>query len=382
MGANYYDLLGVNKNSTEEEIKKAYKKLAMKHHPDRNPKNREEAEKKFKDISHAYNILTDKQKKHIYDQFGEEGLQGANNMPNNFNPFSMFEEMFGDNMGGSGGFHFNMGGMNQKRQNNTTEVKRLKVSLNDLYNGKKMNFNITRNILKPEKKHLIKTCDACNGSGVEIRIQQFGPMIQQVQANCSKCGGQGKIIPDGCLDSVKEKFSINIEKGMCNDEQIILKKKGSFNINTMDYNDLVFVIIEEEHKIFKRIENNLMFGLDINLIDALTGFNFSFSHLDNSEFIISSDDIIVNEQIKVIKNKGMPYNNHSDVFGDLIIKFNVVFPDKINTEDYEALKNILPKTIFPPVKNTSLETYTLSDYNNKNFDDSDDSEPVNRCAQQ
>ena len=87
-----------------------------------------------------------------------------------------------------------------------------------------MNFNITRNILKPEKKHLIKTCDACNGSGVEIRIQQFGPMIQQVQANCSKCGGQGKIIPDGCLDSVKEKFSINIEKGMCNDEQIILKK--------------------------------------------------------------------------------------------------------------------------------------------------------------
>ena len=150
----------------------------------------------------------------------------------------------------------------------------------------------------------------------------------------------------------------------------------------MDYNDLVFVIIEEEHKIFKRIENNLMFGLDINLIDALTGFNFSFSHLDNSEFIISSDDIIVNEQIKVIKNKGMPYNNHSDVFGDLIIKFNVVFPDKINTKDYEALKNILPKTIFPPVKNTSLETYTLSDYNNKNFDDSDDSEPVNRCAQQ
>ena len=136
-------------------------------------------------------------------------------------------------------------------------------------------------------------------------------------------------------------------KKVCNGEQIILKNKGNFNSNTMSQNDLVFVIIEEEHPNFKRLDNNLMFGLDINLIDALTGFSFVFKHLDDSEIMISSDTIIKNEQIKVIKNKGLPYNNNADVFGDLIIKFNIIFPEKINIEQHDLLKSILPQTIFP-----------------------------------
>merc|ERR1712159_745535 len=104
MGKKYYDLLGVEQNASENEIKKNYKKLAMKHHPDRNPNNREESEQKFKEISNAYKVLTDPEKRQIYDKFGEEGLQNNGGMPSNFNPFSMFEEVFGEGgMPGMGG---------------------------------------------------------------------------------------------------------------------------------------------------------------------------------------------------------------------------------------------------------------------------------------
>ena len=364
MSKNYYDLLEVNKDASDDEIKKSYKKLAMKYHPDRNKNNKEEAEKKFKDISNAYNILSDKNKKQMYDQFGEEGLKGGMGGAN-FNPFSMFEEMFGNNQG----FHFNMNHNNNSNHNNKPEIKKIKISLNDLYNGKTMSFNITRTVLDESKKHLISSCNVCNGTGIEVKIQQFGPMIQQMQGPCSVCGGKGKTIQNECLKTIKEKISINIEKGTCSGEQIILKNKGNFNINSMQNNDLVFVIIEEEHKIFKRIDNNLILGLDINLIDALIGFSFVFKHLDNSEFIISSTNIIKNDEIKIIKNKGMPFNNHSDVFGDLIIKFNIIYPSSIDTQHQNILKNILPNTIFDNITNqSSYSQYYLEDYNKKKYE--------------
>lgn len=386
MSTKYYDLLGVQKNSSEDEIKRAYKKLAMKHHPDRNPNNRDQAEKTFKEISHAYNILSDKNKRQMYDQFGEEGIQGGGGGMPNFNPFSMFEDMFGDNMGGGPGFHFNMNQMNSRKQNqNTKEVKKIQVSLKDLYKGKEASFNITRNVLDKNKKNDIKTCSTCNGSGIETRVQQFGPIIQQVQGKCSNCGGTGKIVKNDALKSVKEKVTINIEKGMCNGEQIILKGKGNFNVNTMENNDLVFVIIEEEHEAYKRHENNLIFGLDINLVDALVGFDFVFTHLDDSEFVITSDTIIKNDDVKVIKNKGMPYNNNSNVYGDLIIKFNIIYPDKINMEHYDVLKQILGKSIFDKVNNVeSYQQCLLTDYNKKKHDNSSEQQEhhINQCHQQ
>ena len=363
MSTNYYDLLGVNKDASDDEIKKSYKKLAMKYHPDRNKNNKEDAEKKFKDISNAYNILSDKNKKQIYDQFGEEGLQGGMGA-GNFNPFSMFEEMFGNNQG----FNFNMN-HNNHNNNNKPEVKKIKISLNDLYIGKTMSFNITRTVLDESKKNLISSCNICNGSGVEVKIQQFGPMIQQMQGPCSACGGTGKTFKNEYLKTIKEKISITIEKGMCNGEQIILKNKGNFNVNSMKNNDLVFVIIEEEHSILKRIDNNLILGLDINLIDALVGFSFVFKHLDNSEFIISSNNIIKNDEIKIIKNKGMPFNNHSNIFGDLIIKFNIIYPNSIDQQHQNILKNILPNTIFNNIDNrSSYSNYYLEDYNKKKYE--------------
>ena len=250
-----------------------------------------------------------------------------------------------------------------------------------------MTFNITRNILDESKKHLISTCNVCNGSGVEIKIQQFGPMIQQMQGQCSHCNGSGKTLPNEYLQNVKEKISITIEKGMCDGEQIILKNKGNFNINSMKNNDLVFMIIEEEHNIFKRIDNNLILGLDINLIDALIGFSFVFKHLDNSEFIISSNNIIKNEEIKIIKNKGMPFNNPSNIFGDLIIKFNIIYPHTIEQQHHTLLQNILPNTIFNTINNqSSYSQYYLEDYNKKKYEKMENNDQNNggppQCHQQ
>lgn len=380
----YYDLLGVNKNSSDDEIKKQYRKLAMKYHPDRNKNNKEEAESKFKEISNAYNVLSDKKKRQIYDQFGEEGLQGSGGQ--NFNPFSMFEEMFSDNS--SHGFPFNVHNMSNMRNNQNRkqkEVKKIKVTLEDLYNGKTMSLKVTRSILNSTKRKNISVCSNCNGSGIEVIVQRMGPIIQQMQSQCSKCGGNGKFIDTKHLETKTEILKINIEKGMCNEEQILFENMGNFNPKTMENNDLVFVIIEESHNMFNRVKNNLVLGLDINFIDSLIGFNFLFTHLDKSEFIITSDSIIKTDDIKIIKNKGMPFNSKSNDFGDLIIKFNIIYPNNIDYEHHETLKTIFGKSIFKPIqKFESYSNKTLQNYNKNKYenDNNESQQHPQQCAQQ
>ena len=209
-------------------------------------------------------------------------------------------------------------------------------------------------------------------------------MIQQMQGVCNSCSGQGKTIPNDCLQKIQEKISIEIEKGMCNSEKIILKDKGNFNINTMENDDLVFIVIEEPHNIFKRVENDLVIGLDINLIDSLVGFNFSLKQLDNTECIISSDNIIKPNQAKVIKNKGMPLNSKSNVFGDLIIKFNIIYPNNIKMENYSLLEKSLPKSIFNKIDVSNKNIHVLDDYLHKQNcrEEQDDQPQVQQCHQQ
>ena len=119
-----------------------------------------------------------------------------------------------------------------------------------------------------------------------------------------------KILDKKHLENKTENIKLVIEKGMCDQEQILFKGKGNFNLKTMENNDLVFVLIEQEHPLFKRMQNNLILGLDINLSDSLTGFSFLFKHLDDTEFIISSEEIIKNEEVKVVKIKGCPLILH------------------------------------------------------------------------
>jgi len=306
----------------------------------------------------------------------------------------MFEEMFGE--GGMSGMHngfpFNMNNMSRGHQSNgpQKEVKKIKISLEDLYKGKTINLKITRTVLNKSKKNNIKTCSHCNGSGIEVIVQRIGPMIQQMQNICSRCNGSGKILDSKHLENKTENIQIIVEKGMCNQEQILFNGKGNFNIKTMENDDLVFVLVEQEHPIFKRMQNNLILGLDINLSDSLTGFSFLFKHLDNSEFIISSEEIIKNDDIKVIKNKGMPLNSSSNVFGDLIIKFNIIYPLHIDFKNHQTIKNIIGPSIFNTIDNfDKYQNTLLQNYNKDNYEQQQEhqqnqehSHQPNQCAHQ
>lgn len=382
MGKDFYKLLGVNKNAGDDEIKKSYRKLAMKHHPDRggDPET-------FKEISHAYNILSDKNKRNIYDQAGEEGLKQGAGMGGG-DPFSMFEQMFGESGGFPGGFpggfQFNMGGGHNRtnRNNSNPEIKHLNLTLEELYAGKKMKFNINRSVLNPAKKNMIKDCDNCDGTGIETIVQRMGPIVQQMQTTCRVCGGKGKIIGSDCLLQDTKRVVIDIEAGSCHGEKIIAKEMGNFNSSTMKNDDLVFIIQEKEHDIYKRMENDLIIGLDIELVDALTGFAFVFKHLDGEEFIINSDSIIKPDDVKVIKNKGMPFNRGRDVFGDLIIKFNIIYPNNIQNNVYDKLRESLPKSKFKPITNIdNYDILNMSNYTKKNHDQ-DENQNHQGCNQQ
>tara|TARA_Y100000389_G_scaffold65607_1_gene61709 strand:- start:554 stop:1177 length:624 start_codon:yes stop_codon:yes gene_type:complete len=207
----------------------------------------------------------------------------------------------------------------------------------------------------------------------------MGPIIQQMQSECSQCKGNGKIIDSNCMEKVNKKVSVPIEKGLCNGEKIVVEGLGNFNVHTMKNDDLIFIIQEQEHEIFKRVENDLIVGLDINLIDSLIGFKFEFTHLDDSKFIIESNNIIKQDDIKVIKNKGMPYNSRGEVFGDLIFKFNVIYPNQLNENDFSVIKKVLPPSIFKSNIDNNLDTYKLAQYRKKQ---NEQNQQPNNCHQQ
>ena len=204
-----------------------------------------------------------------------------------------------------------------------------------------------------------------------------------MQVPCSHCNGSGKLFDKNALEKVSKKFTLPIKKGMCNGEQILLKGLGNFNVHTMKNDDLIFIINEQEHDVFRREKNDLLIGLDITLLDSLVGFKFEFSHLDGKKFIIESEQIIKQDDIKVVRNKGMPYNSSGEVFGDLIFKFNIVYPNKIDSKMFDKLKNILPESMFDDNISTLSENCKLENYSKShNFDEEDTQQQGPGCQQQ
>jgi len=380
----YYKILGgnINKNSTQDEIKKAYKKVAMKWHPDRNQDNKEVAEKKFKEISTAYSVLSDTKKKDIYDQFGEEGLQNQN-QGHSVNPMDIFGDIFGNSGFGNSGFSFNFGSNfspnnNQQRKNKPIN-KPINVKLEDLYNGKVIKLNITRKIIDDDKKHLIKQCSTCDGNGVVIQIRHMGPMVQQIQQQCPQCNGSGRFAPKNIRKNETKNIELNIKKGMQHGEKIVIPNMGDTPIDGSLPSDIIFIIQQEDHALFNVSDKHLIIEKKINLIDALNGFEFIITHLDNRKLLVTSDTIIKPDEIKVIKYQGMPSQNSND--GDLIIKFKIEFPNTI--EKKELLQEVLPKSKFNQINITDdlIQTH-LSSFDSNNYNRREQEQYQGNCAQQ
>jgi len=203
-GKNYYQILGVSRDATSKEIGKAYRELSLKYHPDKN-KGDPTAQEKFVEISQAYEVLSDDEKRRIYDQYGEEGLQqgGGNSFRN---PFDIFAN-FGFGGGGGGGGHSHR----EQRKGPSVEIP-LEVTLADLYNGRTISVAHKKQILCPKCRGSgaknaddVQTCPVCGGSGTRVFTQQLGPgFITQTQKTCDKCGGKGKIVKSTCPFSGKQ----------------------------------------------------------------------------------------------------------------------------------------------------------------------------------
>jgi DnaJ family protein A protein 2 len=347
----FYQILGINTDASEIDIKKAYRNLALKHHPDKGGDS-----EKFKEISLAYETLSDPGQKEIYDKFGEEGLKHGNgngngNQHNFHDPFNFFQSFFGGG-GGGGGFNFNIPRQRQQKSPEITHI--IYMTLEEIYNGKSINVTLHLDHNCPHCRgsgtkpdcHPI-SCGGCNGKGIKIFTKVIGPgMMQQFHGECEQCHGKGKLIKkeDEC-DMCKGKqtiemsknFSFNLPKGVSGDDRIMMNGVGHQHPDKIQ-GDIRFQIQESPHHIFQREGYNLIVNKKITLLDALSGFQFSLVCLDGVERIIQSRGPInpIKEPNKQIINNGLPHRNNPGIRGSLILHFDVEYPTELVKSPLES----------------------------------------------
>ncbi|XP_048887511.1 dnaJ homolog subfamily A member 4-like [Brienomyrus brachyistius] len=326
----FYDLLGVSPKASGEEIKKAYRKLALKYHPDKNPNEGE----KFKLISQAYEVLSDPKKRDLYDQGGEQAIkEGGMGGGEYSSPMDIFNMFFGG------------GGRTQRERKGKNVVHQLSVSLEELYNGTTRKLGLQKNVICEKcdgyggKKGALEKCSSCKGRGIQIQIQQIGPgMIQQIQSMCSDCHGQGERFSakDRCkncnghkVERKKKILEVHIDKGMKDSQKITFHGEGDQEPG-LEPGDVIIVLDQKEHTIFQRQGNNLLMKMEIKLVEALCGFKKTICTLDKRMLLISSPpgQVIKHRDTRCVPNEGMPMNRNPFEKGQLFIEFLVEFPEK------------------------------------------------------
>jgi DnaJ family protein A protein 2 len=279
----------------------------LKHHPDRNPGKEEEASAQFKEVSRAFEVLSDPQMRQRYDQYGEEGLEGGGGGMGGMDPQDLFSQLFG---GGGGGF---FGGGGRQRPTGPRKgkdlVHKIKVSLEDVYKGKTSKLALQKHVLcgkcngKGGKEGAVKTCHSCGGQGVKLTMRQMGPMIQQFQQQCNDCNGEGEIInaKDRCkachgkkVNNERKVLEVNIDKGMKDGQHVTFQGEADQSPGTIP-GDVIIVLEEKEHPRFKRKGDDLYMEQNVDLLTALAGGKFAIEHLDDRHLVV---DIVPGEIIK------------------------------------------------------------------------------------
>jgi len=374
----YYETLGVSPTATEAELKSAYKKGALKHHPDKNAHNPDAAEK-FKDLSHAYEVLSDPQKRSLYDQYGEEGLE-AGGGGGGMSAEDLFSQFFG---GGSAfGGMFGGGGMRDTGPKKARTIHHVhKVSLEDIYRGKVSKLALQKSVICPKcegrggKEGAVKKCSGCDGHGMKTMMRQMGPMIQRFQTVCPDCQGEGEIIreKDRCKQCHGKKtiverkvLHVHVDRGVKSGQKIDFNGEGDQMPGVLP-GDVQFEIEQKPHPRFQRRDDDLFYHAEIDLVTALAGGTIHIEHLDDRWLSVEilPGEVISPGDMKVIRGQGMPSYRHHD-FGNLYIRFDVKFPKKPFTrspEDFAQLERILGPRIHsnePPV-DAMTEDFTIED---------------------
>ena len=362
---DYYEVLGVDRSASADDIKKAYRKLAIKYHPDKNPGNKE-AEEKFKEAAEAYSVLSDAEKKARYDQFGHAGVEGAGpdfsggfgNLNDILN--DLFGGAFGGGFGGFSGFGGFGGGTRQQRVSRGRDIRvRVKLTLEEIANGVEKEISIEKSVPCTEcsgkgakNSSDIKTCPACNGTGEVQRVTNsfLGQTI--TRSTCQQCNGEGKIISNPCRNCsgsglVRKPIKVRIPAGVEAGMQLTLQGQGHAAKNNGINGDLLVVIEEQEHPNLKREGNNLYYTKIISVPDAILGSETEIPCLDGN-YRIKVEPGTQSGKVVRLRGRGLPSVNGYGGIGDMYVKFAVWIPKKLDKEDKALIESLRGKESFKP----------------------------------
>lgn len=355
---DYYEILGLDRNVDENTIRKTYKNLAKKYHPDRHPEDKEKYANIFKKIAEAYDTLSDPEKRKKYDTFGKQGLKQSGQ---SVDPMEMFNRFFGgSNPFGFPGFGGSHNVFNQKTER-TRQVSLLEhnihLDMKTLYNGKMVKLSINRKHIYTSDDIPIQSekymdactrCELCNGVGQINEMRNIGPgfAIQQSSV-CRKCSGSGHKLKNGyIIKDLKEIIEVDVKPGTPKGTKFIFEKKGDM-VPGHPISDLIVIILEkpDPNGEVYRDGNDIHINYKIPLADALINNTISYKHFDNRILNINHDYIITPNMTKKVKGEGMPIlNSQNKLKGDLYFHFNVIFPTHINPNDKVMLSKVLKIT--------------------------------------
>ncbi len=369
---DFYDILGVTKNATAEEIKKAYRKLAIKYHPDKNPDDKS-AEDKFKEGAEAYEVLSNPEKKQRYDQYGHAGVGGAaggggygGGGMNMEDIFSQFGDIFGGGGGGGSPFDSFFGGGGQSRGGGRRVTKgsnlriKVKLTLEEIANGAEKKIKVNKQIAcktcdgsGAKDKSSVSTCKTCGGSGAVRRVTNTILGQMQTTATCPTCQGNGQQITAKCgvchgegTVRGEETITINIPAGVSEGMQLSMAGKGNAAQNGGVPGDLIILIEELTHDTLKREGNNIVYDLHVSIVDAALGYSAEVPTIDGKAKI-KIDAGTQSGKLLRLKGKGIPEVN-SYHRGDQIIHVNIWTPKVLNTEEREILEKLRESPNFKP----------------------------------
>jgi molecular chaperone DnaJ len=367
---DYYEILGVNKSSSTDEIKSAYRKLAMQYHPDRNPGDKE-AEDKFKELAEAYEVLSDSQKRSRYDQFGHQGVNatGFQGFDNINDIFSHFGDIFGSFSGGSiFDDFFGTGGSSSRRRGSQgiqgTDIKiTLKLTLSEIADGidktlkiKKQKTCTTCNGTGAKAGSGYSTCSYCNGTGQIKQVSRsfFGQFVNV--SECPHCNGEGRIVKERCPECngegrVKSEATIKVKvpAGVVEGNYIPLRGQGNAGARGGVNGDLLVFIEEEESDIFTRHNDDVLYELNLNITDAALGADVIVPTL-NGKAKLKIEPGTQSGDILKMKDKGIKHLNGYGR-GDQLVQVNVYIPKKLSAKEKEILKQLSKSENFQPKNN-------------------------------
>lgn len=359
---DYYEVLGVSKSATDSEIKKAYRQLALKYHPDKNPDDKA-AEDKFKEAAEAYEVLSNQEKRNRYDQFGHAGVGGASGSNGYHMSMDDIFSQFGDIFGGAfGGFGGGFGGARQRRRVNRGSNLRVKVKL-----------TLAEIALGAEKKIKVNKyigCDSCNGSGSKggssysscqtchgtghvTRVTNTFLGQMQTSSTCPSCGGEGQTIVNKCpvctgdgIVKGEEVISIKIPAGVEDGMQLSMSGKGNAGARGGTPGDLIILIEEIEHELLERDGRNLLYDAFISFTDATLGSSIDVPTIDGKARIKITPGTQAGKVLR-LKGKGLPSVNSYGT-GDLLVNINIWTPKNLTKEEREILEKLGKSENFIP----------------------------------